>query len=448
MPPSIDTIVAPATPPGTAGLAVLRVSGPDTWAIAAAIFGAAPPPRMVRHADYRDAGSELIDDVIFVLFKGPGSYTGEDAMEISCHGNPFIVQKILEDLLVRGCRAAEAGEFTRRAFLNGRMDLSQAEAVVDVIHARSERALAAANQQLRGALSRRVGELVQRLLRMLARVEAYIDFPEEDLPPEDRTFVKGEIEDILLESSRLRSTSHYGELLRDGIKTVILGAPNVGKSSLLNRFVGRDRALVSSEPGTTRDFIEERVIIGPHCFRLIDTAGLNPNPAPLEKLGMDKTRERAEDADIYLVVFDASAPYSTDAELRAIAADKRALVVVNKIDVRLPDGIEVFGSETVAVSVRTGLGWELLLAALIQKADALAPEAGENSISVSARHSQALALAVEALEAAAEKSGSGGPVELLASDLHAALHALEAIAGKIDNERVLDELFSSFCIGK
>jgi tRNA modification GTPase len=445
-----DTIAAPATPPGTSGLAVLRVSGPDTTALAAALFGEVPPPRVVRHRDYRDRTGALIDDVLGVMFQGPHSYTGEDALEISCHGNPFIVQKILEDLLARGCRAAEPGEFTRRAFLNGRMDLSQAEAVVDVIHARSERALAAANQQLRGALGRRIGETVDRLVQALARVEAYIDFPEEDLPKEDRAGLREEVERMLLDTNRLMATARYGELLRDGIRVVILGAPNVGKSSLLNRFLSSDRALVSAEPGTTRDFIEERIIIGPHCFRLIDTAGLNPNPTPVEEMGMGKTLEKAEEADIFLVVFDMSTGRRLPGALETISHSEKTILVGNKADLVSAgdECLDQFGYKIFSVSALTGLGWEQLTAKLVSLADSFRPEAGEGEIAVSTRHAQALSTARTALAAAAEKIGASGPVELLASDLRDALEALGEIAGKIDNERMLDALFAGFCIGK
>jgi tRNA modification GTPase len=286
MPRPTDTIAALATPVGTAAIAVVRASGPDTARLAREIFGATPPPRVATHSDYRDRAGVVVDDVLVTFFAGPRSYTGEDSLEVSCHGNPFIAQKILEDLFARGCRPAEPGEFTQRAFLHGQMDLSQAEAVMDLIHARSEKALAAANQQLRGSLGRQMNALIDRLLQVLARVEAYIDFPDEDLPPEDRVLVARELTQLTRETDRLLATSHYGQMLRDGIKTVIVGAPNVGKSSLLNRLVGSERALVSPEPGTTRDFIEERILVGPHCLRVIDTAGLNPSPAPLEKLGM------------------------------------------------------------------------------------------------------------------------------------------------------------------
>lgn len=447
-----DTIAALATPAGTAALAIVRVSGPDTSRIARELTGGVPPPRLVRHVDYRDRADRLVDDVLLTFFAGPRSYTGEDLLEVSCHGNPFIAQKILEDLFARGCRPAEPGEFTQRAFLGGRMDLSQAEAVMDLIHARSERALAAANAQLRGALTTRLQGLIDAVLGALARVEAYIDFPDEDLPPEDRETVRRDVGRIAAETGRLLATSHYGELLRDGIKTVIIGAPNVGKSSLLNRLVGRDRALVSPEPGTTRDFIEERIAVGPHGLRIIDTAGLNPSPTPLEKLGIDKTLERAGEADLFLLVADAARPELTlPVEVLSRIRPQAAVVVLNKSDLaphaELPPGLPA-GLAHVRVSALTGAGFDDLIRALSACADTFQQQIGGEAITVNARHAHALTLARESLESAGAKLLENGPVELLASDLRSALGAFGEITGKVDNERMLDQLFASFCIGK
>lgn len=451
MPPHDDTIAALATPAGTAALALLRMSGPDTLRIVTALTGRAPLPWRVRHVDYRDGKGQLLDDVLVTYFQAPRSYTGEDSAEISCHGNPFIAQKILEDLFQRGCRPARPGEFTQRAFLNGRIELSQAEAVMDLIHARSERALVAANQQLRGALARRMAELVEGLLTVLARVEAYIDFPDEDLPAEDRRLIAIGIEQLQTDTRRLMATSHYGEMLRAGIRTLIVGRPNVGKSSLLNRLVGHERALVSPEPGTTRDFIEEGLVVGPHCLRIIDTAGLNPSPAPLEKLGMDKTAERAAEADLFLVVLDATAPA---AELESMLVGRvnphNAVVVMNKADLVPNPPLPAWskGLTTVFVSALTGAGFEDLTQAVVRLADAFQQEVGDEKVAISARHAHALAEAQESLRLARQKADESGPVELLASDLRAALAAYGEITGRIDNERMLDQLFAAFCIGK
>lgn len=453
-----DTIAALATPAGASALAVIRTTGPDTRGLAGSVFGEAPPPRAVRRGRYRDRTGATVDDVLFTFFSGPESYTGEDVLEISSHGNPFIAQKILEDLLARGCRPAEPGEFTRRAFLNGRLDLSQAEAVMDVIHARGERALAAAQRLLDGALGRHMRPLTDELLGAIARVEAHIDFPDEDLPPEDGASLRGTLESIAEGTTRLLATQRYGEQLRDGIKTVIVGEPNVGKSSLLNRLIGRERAIVSPEPGTTRDFIEERVIVGPHCLRLIDTAGLNSTPAALERLGIEKTYEQIAEADMILLVQDGSLPAPPlNDRLKARLTPQNTLLVLNKADLLAGTGGPSSAKASagrppelaaVAVSALTGSGIDELTAAISRLADSFQQTVGAEGIAINARHAHALAQAKDCLSAALGKLKSDEPTELLASDLRGALEAFGDISGKIDNERMLDRLFASFCIGK
>lgn len=446
-----DTIAALATPVGTAALAVVRASGPGVPGLVGEIFATAPVARAAVRGDYRDRAGTLLDDVVFTTFVAPQSSTGEDVLEITCHGNPFIAQKILEDLFARGCRPAGPGEFTQRAFLNGRLDLSQAEAVMDLIHARSERALAAANQQLRGALGRRMNELITLMVNSLALLEAYIDFPEEDLPPEDTARLLAQLVTLREGTARLLATSHYGEILRAGMRTVILGEPNAGKSSLLNRLLGRDRALVSPEPGTTRDYLEEPITVGPHLLRLIDTAGLNPRPASLEAQGMAKTLEQAGEADLFLWVLDATRPVpSLPEELGARLRPENTLVVLNKSDlpphaspVQLPHPFP-----TLRVSALHGTGIEDLQAAIARVAEAFRPEVGDEIIAINARHATALATACDCLDSAQAKLAGGVASELVASDLRGALEAFGQIAGRVDHERVLDELFASFCIGK
>lgn len=449
---STDTIAALATPVGTSAIAVVRASGPASAQLVTDIFKESPLPRQARHADYRDCAGQLVDDVLFTYFAAPNSFTGEDSLEISCHGNPFIAQKILDDLLRRGCRPAEPGEFSKRAFLSGRLDLSQAEAIMDLIHARSERALSAANQQLRGSLGRKMDGLIALLVSVLANIEAYIDFPDEDLPPEDRAAVLGQLESLLAGTAQLLATSHYGEILREGIKTVILGEPNAGKSSLLNRLVEQDRALVSPEPGTTRDYIEERLIVGSHWLRLIDTAGLNQSPSPLEKRGIDKTLEQAAGADLYLWVVDAANPALTLPEAVKVRMNRaNTIMVLNKVDLcaeakQVSDSPALFPQ--VAVSALHGQGMEDLKRAINGMADAFRLEVGDEVIAINARHAHALGEAKEALTSAHQKLTHGEHSELVASDLRAALAAYGQIAGKIDNEKMLDVLFASFCIGK
>lgn len=446
-----DTIAALATPAGTAAIAVVRVSGPAAAGLAATLCGTLPPPRIATRADYRDRTGALVDDVLCTFYQGLRSYTGEDSLEISAHGNPFIAQKILEDLFARGCRPAAAGEFTQRAFLHGQLDLSQAEAVMDLIHARSERALTAANQQLRGALGRHMTALVDGLLGALARIEAYIDFPEEDLPAEDRRFVLEAIARLTAATRQLLATSHYGEVLRDGMKTVIIGEPNAGKSSLLNRLVGHERAIVSPEPGTTRDYLEERILIGPHSLRLIDTAGLNPSPSPLEKLGMEKSVARANEADMILWVTDATKPVpALPDEIRAVFSTRNVLAVRNKIDLgnHRNSSEDIDKYKFIYVSAMSGEGIDTLRAAIVKQAESYNVNLGDDLIAINARHADALVRAQDCLAEAEAKLSASTASELVASDLRGALEAFGEIAGKVDNERMLDHLFATFCIGK
>ena len=452
---SPDTIAALATPAGTAALAVIRITGPDTERLARELAGSPPRPRTARRGEYRDRTGTILDEVLFTFFPGPRSATGEHVLEISCHGNPFIAQRMLGDLFARGCRPADPGEFTRRAFLNGKMDLSQAEAVMDLISARSERALAAAHRQLRGSLGRHLAPLVNDLISALAAVEAYIDFPEEDLPGENREALRNTLGSVRTGTRQLLATRRYGDLLRDGVRTVIVGETNAGKSSLLNRLLGKDRAIVSPEPGTTRDFIEERAVVGPHCLRLIDTAGLNPAPGPVERLGIAKTLECIEEADIIVLVLDATRPTPpVDPRTAGRLTADRTIVALNKTD--LPHGSAgpgfvakaLPGLVAVPVSALTGAGIDALKSEIIRRADGFQPEAGEDTVAVNARHAHALLTADECIGQALGKIDANSPAELLASDLRGALNALGEISGRIDNEQVLDRLFSEFCIGK
>lgn len=447
---STDTIAALATPVGTSAIAVVRASGPAAARLVTEIFNETPLPRQARHADYRDQAGQLVDDVLFTYFAGPNSFTGEDALEISCHGNPFIARKILDDLLARGCRPAEAGEFSKRAFLSGRLDLSQAEAIMDLIHARSERALAAANQQLRGSLGRKMDRLISTLLAVLANIEAYIDFPDEDLPAEDHAALLAKLDGLLADTARLLATSHYGELLREGIRTVIVGEPNAGKSSLLNRLLDEERALVSPEPGTTRDYIEERLMVGAHGLRLIDTAGLNLTPGALEKRGIEKTLEQAAQADLFLWVVDATRPVPVLPQvLGALLTADNAILVLNKVD--LPGamgGVLPYPFKQIRVSAATGEGIDALTLAVSNLADGFQGEVGDELIAINARHTHALTQARERLAGGRDKLALKEHSELVSSELRGALEAFGQISGKIDNEKMLDQLFASFCIGK
>jgi tRNA modification GTPase len=292
--------------------------------------------------------------------------------------------------------------------------------------------------------------LIALLVNALALVEAYVDFPEEDLPPEDIQKVRQQLEQLLSESNRLLATNRYGELLREGIKTVIVGEPNAGKSSLLNRLVGRDRALVSPEPGTTRDYLEERVVVGAHWLRLIDTAGLNPEATSLEKRGIEKTYEQAAEADLFLWVIDSTRPSpALPPSLASRMTAANTIAVFNKIDLPPASNSALSGEfSRVNVSALHGAGLEALHAAISGLAESFHVETGNELIAINARHAHALAQAREVLSSALTKLDAGDPTELVASDLRAALDAFGQISGKIDNERILDQLFASFCIGK
>lgn len=451
-----DTIAALATPPGEAALAVIRVSGNRIREILNDALGgeASPtlPPRVARVGTYRGVDQGVLDQVVWIHYPAPRSYTGEDMLELMPHGSPFIVQRLLEDLAQRGCRLAEPGEFTRLAFLNGKMDLAQAEAIVDIIRARSDRALAVAQQQLAGALGRHIESLVTTLLRVTAQLEAYIDFPDEDLPAED---VEGPIQSLLdLREAvgRLMATQHYRRRLQDGIRIVLIGEPNAGKSSLLNVLVDEDRAIVSEEAGTTRDFIEVRTMIGGHLIRLFDTAGIRQSDSRIERAGVEKSLKLAREADLLLFVHDWTQPWpDSEVELCQILAEKPALGLLHKCDLPAATSEDpplAFKLGTLAISSVTGEGIENLrnLIAHFLDRDFSVPE--DADVAISARHASALNDAQRCLEDAVEKLRKNVAAELAATDLHLAIEAMGRIVGRIDNERVLDELFGAFCIGK
>ena len=452
--PESDTFAALATPPGEGALAVIRISGSDTNTVLEALGfdrNAPPPPRSFQRAHYRDLEGVVVDNLTFVFFRGPRSYTGDDMIELTAHGSPFIVEKILQDLQARGIGLAEPGAFTRAAFLNGKLDLAQAEAVVDLIRARSDRALRAAQQQLSGVLGKKVEELVSQLLRVTAGLEAYIDFPEEDLPPEDQEGPRGDLRKLAEALRNLAATRKYKDRLQDGVRVVLLGEPNAGKSTLLNVLIGEERAIVSEEAGTTRDYIEVRVGLGPHLVRLIDTAGLRESISKVERAGVERSKQLAREADVILLVLDRTAPPpSLDPEIAEALRGKPSIVILNKADLDLRNETAAFLSELprCVVAAQTGLGVEELRHTLIRllNSDYAVPETAD--VIVSARHAGALDEARRHVECALANLVDERPPELAASDLHLAIEAMERIVGKIDNERMLDELFGSFCIGK
>jgi len=436
-----DTIAASATPPGISALALIRLSGPKAATIASLLAGHALPPRQPtpRRLRLRD---QILDEAVLTFWPGPRSYTGEDLVEISCHGNPLVVETILQFLQRHGARIARPGEFTERAFLNGRIDLTQAESVLDVLHAGSERALLAAQRSLAGQLKDRLMEIRSGLLDLLARTEAYIDFPEEDIQPEVGDGFRKEVSRLLQMISGLLATVPLGQRLRSGYRLVLMGPPNVGKSSLLNALLGTDRAIVSPVPGTTRDTVEESVILAGFPVRLIDTAGIRSSSDPLEQEGMSRTRSAAVQADLVLALIDRTQSQDPCAEEWPMLAEK-LVRVLTKSD--LP---ATYHGEGHAVSAKTGEGLDHLRQLITRRlaGDLMAP--GAEEVAVNARHAEALQKATEGLATASSSLATRAAPELIASDLRLALQALESILGVGTSEDVLDRLFAQFCIGK
>ncbi len=449
-----DTICACGTAAGTAAVALVRVSGPLCGQLACDIFDGGKNPPVARVAvlgRYRGRDGGVIDQVLWTYFAENASYTGQAMLEISTHGNPLIVQSILGDLRARGCRMAEPGEFTRTAFLNGKLDLSQAEAVADVINASGQRALKVAQHQLEGALGERITQLTDELLQILAEVEATIDFAEEDLPSGHEAIPARRIEALCERLKTLGQTRRYRALLQDGARAVILGAPNAGKSSLLNALLGQQRALVSHEPGTTRDYITERWHAGPYCIQLIDTAGIREGAAALEQQGIDRAMEKIESADLLLFVVDASAPFPTlPARTTEFLSSHKTLLLLNKSD--LPRAIDEAAlkpfQNQITLSLKTGEGLEQIAPAIVRLLEQglVIPEA--DAVLVSLRHGASIDEALAHLTQALAQWRRRAPAEFVASDLRAALDNLGDIVGRRDNEAMLDKLFSTFCIGK
>lgn len=451
--PSSDTIVALSTPVGESAIAVIRLSGPACSDIARQILQKDDPvhPRRARFGSYTDSNGKRIDDCVVTYFETGKSFTGEAMLEIAPHGNPLIVQKIIEDLIARGCRSAEPGEFTRTAFLNGKMDLSQAEAVADLIRARSERSVEVARRQLHGSVGRKMSELTDQLLHVIAQMEAYIDFPEEDLPDEDQTGPARALKKLLKEISEVIDTQQYTSILHDGLKTLIVGEPNVGKSSLINALTGSDRSIVSDLPGTTRDYVSAPLMLGSWKVELLDTAGLHQSDDAIEQIGISHTIEQAETADFFLLVIDASTPSPRLPDtLLSRMNPGNTLLIENKTDlVDQPRHREFMPDcRHVPLSLKLGEGLSTLRQVWLETVENSLKPSSVDGVVVNARHAGLLEQAREALQQAFNKMKSEELSELIVADLRDALEFIGNVIGRVDNERMLDQLFKEFCIGK
>lgn len=439
---STDTIAAIATPPGSGAISVVRMSGPQATAVLQACTGKVTQARRATLVHVRDARGQVIDEVVVTYFAGPASYTGEDVVEFSCHGGMLVTRRVLERLLQCGARPAEPGEFTRRAFENGRMDLTRAEAVMDVINAGSDLALRAAQNQLHGAIFRKVEAAVDKLISVAAHVEAYIDFPEEDIAPDTTQELVNAVDAVCAELRALLATADEGRLLREGVRTAIIGAPNVGKSSLLNMLLGYERAIVSDTAGTTRDTIEESVSLGGLRLRLIDTAGLHDSADAIERAGMERSRRAGAEADLVLEVADATLP-PPHTELPESTAQH--ILLLNKCD--LPEHPAWQGVKALRISCHTGHGHQELADTITER---FLHSSGEldTLAAINTRHRYALQQALDYLAAARTGLLSGVSPELMDIDLRAALDALGSISGRIDTEDILTRVFATFCLGK
>jgi len=457
-----DTIAAIATPPGRGAIGIIKISGEEAKSILKAIFKPAKPhPDFQSHRLYYGfivdpETGEVLDEVLVAYMKAPYTYTREDVVEIYAHSGYINLRKILELVLKYGARLAEPGEFTLRAFLNGRIDLAQAEAIEEIISAKSEVSLRFALKALEGRLSKRINRLKESILEILAHVESAIDFPEEDIeilaPEELKRRLKDE---IITEIDRLISAQEEGKVYREGLSLVIAGKPNVGKSSLLNALLKEDRAIVSSIPGTTRDFLEESATIAGIPVKLVDTAGLRETDDPIEKIGVERAWEKVKSADLVIFLVSAEAPPGIETEnLYQNIVNLPHLFVINKIDL-LPNHVlewESFAKEKgvspLKISVEKGIGLEELSKAIADKA--LSTSFGEvPEVAPNFRQKVSLLKAKEGLELAISELEKKEPLpELIAIGLRSALSALSEITGEVTTEDLLNTIFSSFCIGK
>lgn len=460
-----DTIAAVSTPSGEGGIAVIRLSGGEAISLAARFFRSSSekerrgalqyaPTHTVHHGRWFEGDGMMVDEVLVSLFRKPHSYTGEDVIEISCHGGTLLAKKIIELLVKGGARHAEPGEFTKRAFLNGKIDLTQAEAVLDLIRAKSDASLRAAIHQLQGNLSKKINGLKEKLMKIYAHLEASLDFPDERIETYTQEELSKELQIVVEEIETLIGSFKRGELVREGILTVIVGRPNVGKSSLLNALLQKDRALVSYLPGTTRDALEETVQIGQMAVRLVDTAGLSLVPkGELDQMGMERTLKYLEEGHLFLFLVDGSSKWTPeDQDIASKLQGKNFLLVINKID--LPQGL---GRETLAQNFSNvrpcfiSCLEEKGLLELEKQIEEKIHEMGivqESMALTRLRHKQAFERSLGGIRRCQEFLEKGESTEFILIDLKTAIDALAELIGEVYSEDLLDFIFQEFCIGK
>ncbi len=449
------TIAAIATPIGEGGIAVIRVSGPDAVSVCDRVFVgkrtlADAPTHSLSFGRIVYNGKTL-DEVLAAKMMAPRSFTGEDVIEINCHGGSFVTRSVLSALLENGATMATPGEFTKRAFLNGKLDLSQAEAVIDLIEAESDTTVSLSVNQLDGKLSAPIAEFREKILNLAASLDVMADFPDEGIDETPTDEIRKTLHKLICDIRRMSSTAEQGRLLRNGINTVIVGKPNVGKSSLLNAISGFDRALVTQQAGTTRDVIEERVKFGRVCLNLFDTAGIRGNAEQIEEMGIKKAKEYLEKADLVFFVVDRSRPFDDeDREIAELILQKKSILILNKSDLEekaaLPGILSELPKIVLSAKHKEGL---LELAEKVEELFQLGViTEAQDAVVVNLRQKKALSDAAESLSAALSTLDSGMPLDLMSVDLRNALESLGTITGQTVSDEIVDEIFSRFCLGK
>ena len=450
------TIAAIATPHGTGGISVIRVSGEESISICDKIFKAKSNKTLTDakthtiHYGNIIANGEIIDEVLVSVMRAPNTFTREDIVEINCHGGLVVTEKVLLAAISAGASLASPGEFTKRAFLNGRIDLSQAEAVIDIINSPSSLALSVAANQLGGALSEDINEMRDSILEILAQINVVIDYPEEDIDDIKKSALLNELNSAKEKISTLLETSHRGKLIKDGINTVICGKPNVGKSSILNLLARDSRAIVTDIAGTTRDVIEERITIGNAVLNVFDTAGIRNTTDTIENLGIDKSKECIKNAELILFVVDSVTGIETeDREIFNSLGNKNVIVILNKSDITNPPTDKMFeGFVTISLSAKTGAGLDELSSAIEKMFKLGEIRAKDNNAITNLRHKEALGAAYNSISAAITALDNNIPYDMVSIDLTDCASHLGEITGKTVSDEIVDKIFSRFCLGK